>query len=421
MKYCLCLFIFFIINSNSFGQPVFLNPKVATAKQLEYSRLTKMVDATLKLPFADSTQINYESAFWAMEYLEYKPSAALPKLKKIVQLFSFLDTSFRNNLLELIYSNYPKELEYDVKKLLKEPTLTPKQFAVCSEYLIRANPKNSEIVNKYLSTKMGGMVEAENVNLYYYVLDKLQKNKYNSTSKKEVIKSLLNNEFLANKNVLISFQNKNRNYPGLVLIKQPNGELVKLNDTIFYVPQLARSSSNLPYYISNGNTPQGIFRVNGFGISTNSFIGPTQNLQLCMPYECALQDFFDESIEDTLWNKKIFVSIIPEKFQEESTYGFLLESLIASMVGRFEIISHGTTVNSAYYKSKPYYGFTPTMGCLQTKETWNYQSGLRTYSDQEKLVNAYKSIGAEKGYLIVLDIIDANRAVTLNDIKNMMK
>ncbi len=406
------ILLLFVFTNYSNAQQVILPPTVAKAKLVEKQRLQNKINTTFSLPIADSTFLQYESAFWAMMTLETKPKAALPKIEFALQNFTKYDNSFQNGLLEIVYSLYPKEYEKEIANLIKDTNITAKQFAVFGEYLYRINKKYKKIIQASIAKKK--------FNDYLNTLEIKLNHSENNYWYAEVLKSLLQNKFLQNKSVIISLQNKNRNHPGLVLIRDSTGKIIQQNDTIFYTQQLARAVTNLPYYISNGNTPQGIFRINGFGFSKNNSIGPTENFQLCMPYECNVKDFFDEKILDSVWNDDIFNSIIPTEINNYYHYP-LHESQIAGKLGRYEIISHGTTVNNEYYKGQPYYGFTPTAGCLQAKEVWDYTTGKRLYSDQQKLIDAFKSTGAVKGYLIVLDIIDEKRNVTINDFKKMIQ
>ncbi len=414
--------LLFVFNNCCLAQTVLLDAKICKAKLEEKTRLLKNITTTLKLPITDSTYLQYESTFWAMMYLEQKPIAALPKLKFALKNFIQYDDDFRNGLLEVVYSQYPKELEKEISILIKDTSITAKQFAICGEYLFRVNKKYSKILKSLLDLNFKKKYFKNNSTdfLYYNALQaKIYEINEIKSDKSMIIKILLENSFLKNKSVIISLQNKNRNYPGLALIRDSTGKIVLKNDTFFYVQQLARAVTNLPYYISNGNTPQGIFRISGFGVSKNNSIGPTGNFQLCMPYECNVKDFIDETLIDTNWSQENYQKIYPQnlEFLDDN----FIQTEIAGKLGRFEIISHGTTVNNEYYKGKPYYGFTPTAGCLQAKEIWDYTTGKRLYSDQQKLIDAYKSIGAIKGYLIVLDIIDANRPVNINDFKAMLK
>jgi hypothetical protein len=414
--------LLFICANFCTAQTVVLDAKISKAKQGEKERLLKNIEQAFKQPIADSTYLQYESAFWAMMYLEHKPITALPKLKSALLNFTKYENEFQDALLEVIYSQYPKELEKEIAILINDTSITAKQFAVCGEYLSKISTARKYSTLKYLANFYKPEIYLDDSLNYYSVLyNNLLQTKIDEQilKNKSLLKKILINDFLPNKPIIISLQNKKRNFPGLAIIRKANGDLLKLKDSIFYVQQLTRSITNLPFYISNGNTPQGIFRIDGFGISKNSHIGPTENFQLCMPYECNVKDFFDEPILDSIWTDSIFNKILPKQMSLD--YRFLLESTIAGKLGRYEIISHGSTVNPIFYKSKPYTGFTPTMGCLQAKEVWDYTTGKRIYSDQQKLIDAYKSIGAVKGYLIVLNIIDSNRPVTINDFKAIIK
>lgn len=78
------------------------------------------------------------------------------------------------------------------------------------------------------------------------------------------------------------------------MIRKKNGAwLADENGKPLKFKQLARSISNLPYYITNGNTPQGLYRVTGFDYSSNEWIGPTKNVQMVLPYENNSSFFMD--------------------------------------------------------------------------------------------------------------------------------
>lgn len=62
----------------------------------------------------------------------------------------------------------------------------------------------------------------------------------------------------------------------------------------FRFTQLARSITNLPYYITNGNAPQGLYKINGFDSSSNNWIGPSTNLQMIMPFENGSDPFLEK-------------------------------------------------------------------------------------------------------------------------------
>jgi hypothetical protein len=180
------------------------------------------------------------------------------------------------------------------------------------------------------------------------------------------------------------------------------------------VPQLARSVNNLPGYLSNGNTPEGVFRMKGYDVSRASFIGPTVNVQLTMPFEKSPQHFYaDSNITDTNWDINYYRTLLPKGWKD---YYPMYQSYYAGKAGRSEIIIHGTTVNPMYYIKEPYYPLTPTQGCLTSKELWSEETGQRLQSDQQQLINAMIKAGGANGYCIVINIDDEKRPVLLYDI-----
>ncbi len=89
----------------------------------------------------------------------------------------------------------------------------------------------------------------------------------------------------------------------------------------------------------------------------SNFIGPTANIQLSMPVETSLQNFFNDStISDTIWNIDYYKKLIPEDLK---SYLPLYYSYYAGLAGRTEIIAHGTTIDPGFYANKPYFPLTP--------------------------------------------------------------
>jgi hypothetical protein len=413
-------FFIFIILAFSFQQifaqydvPLYTSYTTNAERAKLYQRLTTYsINQNLSLPLSDSTEEDWEDAFDAMEVLNYKTSFTETEIHIAFDSVEKRSIPFQRALLELAYTNYPGEFLLQTQALLDE-TFNPKIFAMCAEYLIQNN-KNQLLKNKISATLSAKFEDSVIINPILYLL---QTRLANSTlnpaySIKEVLKEILNKNFLPNQIVMYSFQRKNRDYPGLVLIRNVEGNFITDSlGNIFCVPQLARSITNLPCYLTNGNTPQGIFKMYGFGVSMNNFIGPTANVQLGMPVEISMNKFFDDTtILDSIWSMDRYQNLIPKKLKD---YLPLYYSYYAGLAGRSEIIAHGTTIDPKYYLGKSYYPLTPTVGCLCTKEIWN---GKRLESDQQKLVNALLKAGGANGYCVVIELDDKQSAVTLKDI-----
>ena len=101
-------------------------------------------------------------------------------------------------------------------------------------------------------------------------------------------------------------------------------------------------------------------------------------------------------------------------------YTPMMEAWAAGAIGRTEIIAHGTTIDPEYFKEKPFYPLTPTMGCLCAKELWNPTTGHLLVSEQNNLVNAFLSTPGRKGFLIVVNLDDQRKAVSREEIEALI-
>jgi hypothetical protein len=369
------------------------------------------ITKNLSLPLTDSTEENWQDAFSAMEVMDFNSEFAERKAESAFQNIETRSLSFQRALLELAFTNYPGKFFIQTRDLLNK-TSDPKIFAMCAEYLIQEHKNDSLkiILSKKIAEKFTDT--AYKSPILFMLQTRLARDPINTYSTHEVLKEILNKNFLSNQIVMYSFQRKNRDYPGMILIRNSNGNFITdSSGNIFHIPQLARSITNLPSYLTNGNTPQGIFKMYGFKVSMSNFIGPTANVQMGMPVELSIQKFFDDStILDSTWTMDWYQKLIPKKLKE---YLPLYNSYYAGLAGRSEIIAHGTTIEPKYYVGKPYYPLTPTQGCLCTKEIWN---GKRLESDQQKLVNGLLKAGGANGYCVVIEIDNKQAPVTIKDL-----
>ena len=378
----------------------------------------------LSLPLNDETEADWQDAFYAMELIRYKQPWVNEKIKIAFDSIENRSMGFQRALMELMYANYTWEFKAVISKLFLN-TKNAKVFAMCAEYLLRADrslPNIDKIGSFIYNKKLENFDNAETASYILYellwpIMQLAEKESYKAKLK---LNLLINSNYLKGNTVVYSIQRKNRNYPGLVIIKDTNGNFITDDKgIIFSVPQLARSISNLPGYLTNGNTPQGIFRMYGFGTSKIDAIGTTENIQLTMPFETSVQHFLkDSTIKDSVWTKELYQQLLPKALQ---SYHPIFQSYYASVIGRTEIIAHGTTVDPEYYKGQIYYPLTPTEGCLCTKEIWSTTDGKRTVSNQQKLVDAVKKAGGADGYVIVIEIDDQQKPVSINAILPYLK
>src|SRR5690242_20561688 len=414
-KFSLFLFLFSLLAGSTSAQynvPLYTAYTTAQARSAMKKNLVNYsIEKNFSIPLTDSTEENWQEAFSAMEVLLYSTKFTESKVASAFEGIQSRSLSFQRSLLEVAYTLYPDKFITEVNSLLKQTT-DPKIFAMCAEYLIQQNQNKTEKENlsKIILQKFSDTAYKDPI--LFMLQTRLLPDKVTSLTVNKVLPQIFSPGFLPHQEVMYSLQRKNRDYPGLVIIRNADGNFVRdSSGKIFTVKQLARSITNLPGYLTNGNTPQGIYKMYGFKVSLGNFIGPTANVQLGMPVEMSLQKFFDNDfIPDSIWTIDYYKKLIPQKLRE---FLPLYESYYAGLAGRSEIIAHGTTIDPDYYLGKPYYPLTPTEGCLCTKEIWN---GKRISSDQVKLVNGLLEAGGSNGYCVVIEIDESNAPVTLKDV-----
>jgi hypothetical protein len=382
-------------------------------QQLERTLVKNVIEKNLSLPLADSTESRWNSAFFALQYLQKHTPWIEHRIRYAITEMHKCSPEFQRGLLELIYGMYPQTFHREVEALL-EQTDHSKVFAMAAHYLLlqpRAGMRETlmERVTARMRSLQGNPWLEQ---LLYHLRDEPVRIPDAS--------SFLQRDYLPGQVLVISIQRKNRDYPGLAIVRNRAGEFIKdSTGKLFTVPQIARSLSGLPGYLTNGNTPEGLLRMDGYGISKAGAIGPTTNLQLTLPMEYDARHFYRDSIQvDSIGNIDLYRKLLPEAWRD---YFPVYEAYYAGKAGRHEIIAHGTTVKPSYYRSKPYYPFTPTLGCLCTNESWDDATGQRLESDQLKLVHAVEKAGGPDGYLIVINLDDQHLPVQPEEILALLK
>jgi hypothetical protein len=383
-----CLFIgflFFVNFLNAQNKPTFFAFTQATLRAKTKLELINLVDATIQVPLVDSNYKKWKSAFWAMEIMLYKPAAFEKNIPLLLKQFNQLNAALQWSFLEALYTLYPGDYAPYMKETL-QGAKTDKIKALLLEYLHlgKIDPIISSSDLFYQSP-------------YYQLYLQNTKPISNLLSIQE--STVLNKDFLPNQYVLVSFQYKDRNRPGYLMIRAADNKWVAdtKNEPLRFA-QLARSITNMPYYLTNGNTPQGLFRITGLDASDNNWIGPTTNLQMIMPYEQADGIiFFADSTQ--LANKKIYESLLSPL----SSVTGLWQSYDAGKIGRSEIIAHGTTIPTEFYAKEPYFPCTPSLGCLCSPEIWN-EEGKLVSSVQAEWISEIKKLPQQPTYLLVIEL-----------------
>ena len=407
------LFILLVVatSKNVVAQQKLYSP--VTTKKAKEERVKYLLDTTIKQylqePLTEDNEGLWNDALWSLELMQYKDSFTKLKMNEAWSKAQKLTEYFQKNLLETTYSLYKTEFKTQVSQLM-QTTKSVAVFLRCAEYVLRADSINSK-------AKIAALIKTK------FPADKgigLQILQSRLTAKKNTelppLIDVFDKNFLKDQTVIYSLQRSSRDYAGLVIIRKADGSFVKdSTGDFFHAAQLARAITAYPFYITNGNTPQGILRWIGFDRSRLLYIGPTTNLQMVMPYESKPATFFaDSTMPNIPWQKEMYASMLPETWKN---YEGIYESFYAGAMGRYDVIMHGTTIDPTFYKAQTYFPQTPSLGCLCSYEEWG-EDGYRISSNQQQIADALFSIGSNKGYVVVIDIDDKHAPVSINEVRD---
>lgn len=219
--------------------------------------------------------------------------------------------------------------------------------------------------------------------------------------------------------VVFSFQRPGRQQMGLALVRQADGRFVRRADGgLFNIAQLALSSSGLPGTITLGNTPQGLFTIQGAGrAASNIWIGPTPYLHTKVPFEASIAEYeqrapASDSAGAEPWSLDRYRALLPASWRD---YAPLQEAWLAGRAGRDEMLMHGSTIDPRYYFGSRYFPGTPSDGCLVAMEYWT-PDGVMAHSDQIALLQAFTNQGRDRGYMVLVELDAGPTPVALAEV-----
>ena len=378
------------------------------AEFLEHT-IRSTIEEPLAGPLTDSTEAAWESAFRAMGLTRYRSEATEVGLSRAFESFAERSGSFRRALLEVVFSLEGDAYRSELWRVLGE-TREPKLFAMAALNTTRGTAGQSPQAVRTLLHERFPSWSAHPILL---MLDHDLEWAGRPSPEAPPLVDLIRYSIGSGSPVMFSLQRKDRRFEGRVIIRRSDGRFLRNPDgTLFSVGQLALSASALPGYITNGNTPEGIHSFQGFDHAENPFIGPTETVQLVLPFEAPPGAFLHNGT-DARWTIDLYAGLLPSSWRP---YIRIYEAYYAGAAGRSEIIAHGTTINPVFYRTEPFYPNTPSLGCLTAREIWSDLDGHRITSDQQLLVDALRSISFADGYCVVVNVDDRREPVTPDEV-----
>lgn len=355
----------------------------------------------------------WKGAFWGMGMSHTYSPAIRQGLERCLQVYAQRSPSFRRGLLEAIYTLDTASFIPQLKEVYATET-QEKLVAMAGCYLQRAG-ESKGVLDFQLRHRFPAWAESP---LLSQFMAGLRQEPAEAVKYRPSLPELLAHQRTHGRTVVYMLQRTDRNQPGLALLQRPDGSLLrdaegKLRTFRF----LARAASNLPAYLSNGNTPQGVFSLQQMGQSDNVFIGPTPTLITELPFEVPVERFFhtpaaaEGSAES--WTMEHYLQLLPPSWQG---YRPMQQAFWAGKAGRGEIIVHGSTIDPDFFRSEPYYPLTPSLGCMTALELW--EDGKRGTSAQAELLQA---VGEARGYLYLLELDNRPAPVSVQEVEHLLQ
>jgi len=400
---------------------VLYNKRIALEKDLR----ERVVGRHFSVPLDSDSEEGYLSACWAVEQFLFDGPEVRAGFGRLFAGYDSLQWDTRLALLEAVYAVEPERYRREAAAVFDKEQ-DPKLFSLAAVYLYRADTSVAHIDSLKIA-----MVERfpgyDTVAVLRELMNYLSYDGAERRSPTPSVPELFMG--VPGEKVIYSFQRWDRDYPGLAVVRYADGHFARNADgRLLVFEQLARSGPGVPYFLTNGNTPQGVYSIQGTEVSHTDFIGPTPNLQLLMPGEGKWGDYFHDTAAAVSGTVAQDLVLAPDGTQALGHYLGLLpaswrgyrpmqEAFAAGTIGRTEIIAHGTTIDPEYYKGRAFYPLTPTMGCLCARELWNPTSGHLLVSEQNSLVNAFLAMPGRTGWLVVVNVDDRREPVSRAEVE----
>ena len=181
------------------------------------------------------------------------------------------------------------------------------------------------------------------------------------------------------------------------------------------MPLLLQSIHGIGWNFNRGETPQGIYRIEGVVPQSNDKFfrayGQFSLVKLFLPFESGVRKFLPKGKGRFKEPITAYLALLPPSWRR---YFPIQQSYWAGKIGRSLIRIHGSgeapnffSKNGRYSDS---YNWNPTIGCLSALELYD-EAGKLQQADMDKLLYALNVAGGRNfaGYMIVVEIPSSSK------------
>ncbi len=211
------------------------------------------------------------------------------------------------------------------------------------------------------------------------------------------------------------------------ILKDRQGQFIRQNGQLWSVPLLTRSLHGLSSVFTRGQTPQGIYRLEGSVPQPDTEFfrayGTFSLVKLFVPFEPGVKAFLSNR-PGQLGGLSAYQSLLPPSWRNDFS---IQQSYWAGKAGRGLFRVHGSGEAPTFFTNNSRYpdsaGWNPTIGCLSALELYD-QTGRLQQADMPKILSALTAAGGQNfsGYLIVVEIPNQpNPSISLQEIENLIR
>lgn len=212
------------------------------------------------------------------------------------------------------------------------------------------------------------------------------------------------------------------------VLKDRDGNFVRHSSGKLWSAQLLlKSLHNLSWNFERGQTPQGVYRVEGVRPQLNDeyfrAYGHFDLVKLFLPFEADAKAFLPNQPGTFNGSLADYTNLLPPTWRQD--WG-IQQAFWAGAIGRSAFRIHGSGEAPDFFPGKEKYGesysWNPTIGCLSALELYN-EKGQLVQADMPKVLKALEISGGKDftGYLVMVDLPRTTRQpISLQEIEQIL-
>ncbi|MBD2020245.1 hypothetical protein H6F43_08605 [Leptolyngbya sp. FACHB-36] len=390
-----------------------------TVQRQQQARQVRPENFDLKrFPVIDANEKHWRNILWTTAVVEPQEAFVAEALDQVLALMT------RSGLSDSQMRTVDMATKIGTQLYLSNPTLysrigqrfteavaasrDPEWVAVSLSGLAKANPTSS--LTQQLSQQVQQRFPNWSGNPYLQTTLREVAN-LRSTQSAPPLRDLLNWTIAPKQPHLYVLCQPDRYVVCQTVLKDRSGQFVRQsNGELWSVPLLLRSLHNLSWNFVRGQTPQGVYRMEGTVPQPDDEFfrayGQFSLVNLFVPFESGVKQFLPSKKGRFTGSVQEYQKLLPPSWRDHVP---MQQSYWAGRIGRSEFRIHGSGESPDFFSGKDKnpdtYNWNPTIGCLSALELYNEQGQL-VAADMPKILSALESVGGKRfsGYMMVVDL-----------------